>query len=62
MPTIKPTPPSIITNGIIRLIDAKEVLPAKLDTKKPSTTPYMDINTIIATDGSTNLKSRPAVK
>ena len=39
VPIMKPMPPSIITNGITRLIEAKAVLPAKFETKSPSTTP-----------------------
>ena len=62
VPNMKPTVDSIIRNGIIRLIAANGVLPAKLDTKKPSTTPYIDVNIIIPIDGSVNCSSRPYVK
>ena len=58
-PIIKPKPPRIIMNGITRLIAANDTFPAKLDTKKPSTTPYIDVNTIIITDGRQNLNSLP---
>ena len=39
VPIIKPIPPSTMINGMIRLIAANGVLPAKLETKSPSTTP-----------------------
>ena len=39
VPNIKPSPAVIIINGITKLIAAKAVLPAKLEIKKPSTTP-----------------------
>ena len=38
-PNMKPTVPSIISTGMIKLTAAKGVLPTKFDTKKPSTTP-----------------------
>ena len=39
VPNIKPTVDRIISSGKIRFTAAKGVLPAKLDTKNPSTTP-----------------------
>ena len=39
VPNMKPTVESIISSGMMRLMAAKGVFPAKLDTKKPSTTP-----------------------
>jgi hypothetical protein len=39
VPIINPIPPRIMIKGKIRLTEAKAVFPAKLDTKKPSTTP-----------------------
>ncbi len=39
VPIMKPSAPKAIRNGMIRLIAAKGVLPTKLDTKRPSTTP-----------------------
>ena len=39
VPIIKPMPPRIITKGITRFTAAKGVLPTKLDTNRPSTTP-----------------------
>ena len=38
-PSMKPTAPIIIKKGIIRLMAAKGVFPAKLETNSPSTTP-----------------------
>ncbi len=38
-PNMKPTVPRISTAGMMRLTAAKAVLPAKLEMKKPSTTP-----------------------
>ena len=39
VPNIKPTVETIIEKGMMRFTAAKGVFPAKLDTKKPSTTP-----------------------
>lgn len=39
VPTMKPIPPSTITNGMIRFTAANAVFPTKLETKNPSTTP-----------------------
>ena len=39
VPSMKPMPPRIITKGITRFTEAKAVLPTKLDTNSPSTTP-----------------------
>ena len=39
VPSMKPMPPRIITKGITRFTEAKAVLPTKLDTNRPSTTP-----------------------
>lgn len=39
VPIMKPMPPRIMTNGITRFTEAKAVLPTKLDTNSPSTTP-----------------------
>lgn len=36
-------------------------MPTRLETKKPSTVPYIDINIIIRTDGSVKRISRPYV-
>ena len=47
----------IVRKGIIKLTAANGVLPTKLDTKKPSTTPYIDETIIIMIDGSVNLSS-----
>ena len=49
--------PRIISTGIIRLTAANEVLPTKLETNKPSTTPYIDVNISITIDGIVNLMS-----
>lgn len=57
VPIRKPTVPIPMSSGIIRLIAANEVLPAKLETKKPSTTLYIDVNTIIIIDGNTKRNS-----
>ena len=38
VPNINPTPPNIITNGIIKFIAAKGVFPTKFETNSPSTT------------------------
>ena len=51
VPNINPTAASSIRKGIIKFTAAKGVLPAKLDTKNPSTTPYTDVNTIIIMEG-----------
>ena len=59
VPNISPTVDRIIRNGMMRFRAAKGVFPAKLDTKNPSTTPYMDVNTIMPMDGSVNRMSRP---
>ena len=39
VPNIMPAVERIIKNGMMRLTAAKGVLPAKLETKNPSTTP-----------------------
>ena len=39
VPSIKPIAPRMMRNGIIRLMDANAVFPAKFDTNNPSTTP-----------------------
>ena len=57
VPNINPTQPRIISTGIIRLTAANEVLPTKLETNKPSTTPYIDVNISITIDGYVNLMS-----
>ena len=54
VPIIKPNPPRIIMNGITRLMAAKGTLPTKLDTNSPSTTPYIEVNTIITIGGRLN--------
>jgi len=59
---MKPTVESIIRNGIIRFIAANGVFPAKFDTKKPSTTPYIDVNIIMPMLGSVKRIKRPYVK
>lgn len=41
---------------------AKAVLPTKLDTNNPSTTPYIEVNTIIIIDGITKRISLEYVK
>ena len=41
-------------NGITRLMAAKGTLPTKLDTNSPSTTPYIEVNTIITIGGRLN--------
>ena len=38
VPTMKPGAPAIISRGMMRLMAAKGVFPAKLDTNTPSTT------------------------
>ena len=62
VPIMNPTPPSIIRNGITRFTEANAVLPTKFDTKYPSTTPYIDVKTIITIDGRQNRMSRGSVK
>ena len=62
VPNMKPTPPNIIRNGIIRLMAAKASLPTKLETNRPSTTQYIDVNTIITIDGNTKRRSLLYVK
>lgn len=57
VPNINPTVPKIIKNGMARFTALKGISPAKLDTKKPSTTLYRDVNIIIAMDGKVNLIS-----
>ena len=39
VPNMKPGQPRIIRTGMMKLTAAKGVLPAKFETKKPSTTP-----------------------
>lgn len=39
VPIMKPMPPRIMTKGMTRLMAAKGVLPTKLETNRPSTTP-----------------------
>ena len=39
VPIMNPIPPRIIMNGMMRLMAAKGVLPIKLETNSPSTTP-----------------------
>ncbi len=39
VPNMKPMPPKIMMKGITRFTAAKDVLPTKLDTNSPSTTP-----------------------
>ena len=56
-PNIKPNAPSIIINGYMKLSAANSVSPAKFETKKPSTTPYIEENTIIIILGIVNLIS-----
>jgi len=57
VPNINPTEPKIIKKGIIKLTAVKDVFPTKLDTKKPSTTPYTDVKTSITTEGKVKLNS-----
>ena len=38
-PNIKPTAPSTMSTGRMKFTAAKALLPTKLETKKPSTTP-----------------------
>ena len=45
-----------------RLTEANAVFPTKFDTKNPSTTPYIEVNTIIIIDGRQNLISLGSVK
>lgn len=59
VPTMKPMPPSIIMNGIIRFIAANGILPTKLETNRPSTTPYIEVNTIIMIGDRQNRNSLP---
>ena len=59
VPSMKPKPPRIIIRGKIMLIAAKGVLPTKFDTKRPSTTPYIEVKIIITTVGMTNFISLP---
>ena len=58
VPNMKPTELRSISTGMVKLTAANGTLPTKLDTKNPSTTLYIDVKIIIATDGSTNLNSR----
>ena len=62
VPTIKPNVPSIIKKGITRFTAANATLPAKLETKIPSTTPYTELKTIMIIDGMANRISLPYVK
>ncbi len=62
VPNRKPAALSIITTGMMKLSAVNAILPAKFDTKSPSTTPYIDVNTIMAIDGTVNLISLPIVK
>ena len=62
VPNIKPKAPSTIMKGYIKFTAAKGVLPAKLDTKYPSTTPYTDVKIIIMIDGMVKRKSFLYVK
>lgn len=39
VPIMKPMPPRIITKGMTKFTAAKGVLPTKLETNRPSTTP-----------------------
>lgn len=57
VPIMNPMEPSPIRRGMVRLIAANGVFPTKLDTKSPSTMLYKDVQTIMTTDGSTNLIS-----
>ena len=52
VPSMKPMPPRIITKGITRFTEAKAVLPTKLDTNRPSTTPLMEVSTFMTMVGS----------
>ena len=47
----------MIRSGMIRLIAVKALFPTKLEMNNPSTTPYIRVNTIMTTDGSTKRKS-----
>ena len=62
VPNINPIAPSIIRNGMMKLTAVNCDFPTKFDTKKPSTTTYIDVNTIIMIDGKVNRRSFPYVK
>ena len=47
---------------MIRLTAAKGVLPAKFETKNPSTTLYIDVKIIMAMEGAVNINSFLYVK
>ncbi len=47
VPNISPIVENIIKKGMIKLTAANGVFPAKLDTKKPSTTLYIDVHIIM---------------
>ena len=51
LPNIKPIEPRIIMYGYMKLTAVKATSPTKFETKKPSTTPYIDVNIIINIDG-----------
>ena len=53
---------SIINSGIIRFMAANGILPTKLDTKSPSTTPYIEVKIIMDIDGKTKRISLPYPK
>ena len=54
VPIIKPIVPIIIIAGIIKFIDANALFPTTFETNIPSTTPYIDVNTIIIIVGNVN--------
>ena len=57
VPIINPTVTMPIKKGIIKLIAAKCVFPTKLETNKPSTTPYIEVHIIISIEGNTNFNN-----
>lgn len=54
VPSIYPNALTADTNGRIKLIAAKDVLSAKLETNTPSIIPYREMNIVITTEGKAN--------
>jgi hypothetical protein len=54
-PNIKPRHATIMISGNIKLTPAKALVLTKLEIKKPSTTQYIDVKTIIKIGDNVNL-------
>ena len=59
VPSMNPMEPSAMASGNTRFTAASASLPAKFDTNRPSTTLYMDVNIIMAMEGSAKRTRRP---